>query len=285
MDETHDDEYWYYGLNALSYDNFIALNRTLVQAVGLNCAVLVSELISEARYWAQEGHLEDGWFFTTIENVSRMCGLSKYQQGDAMKDLVELGLVEVDYHGVPRKRFVRVNTVKVIDLINSYGLDDKSSSFLTTVGLETRQQLGEKLDVNNNNNNKNNNKNKEKKSKAVDSTHADEIRIVVDYLNEKVGSRYTYRNKEINRLIRARLKDGFTVDDFKAVIDGKSADWKGDPNMSKYLRPSTLFAPSHFEEYLNESMPQRKAAEAFSAYSADRWQMPVEHRAGVANVT
>ena len=53
-------------------------------------------------------------------------------------------------------------------------------------------------------------------------------------------------------MIKARLDEGYTVDDFKTVIDKKVKAWKDDPKMSAYLRPETLFRPSHFESYLNE---------------------------------
>ena len=51
-------------------------------------------------------------------------------------------------------------------------------------------------------------------------------------------------------LISARLKEGFLFGDFKIVIDKKVKDWKG-TDWSKYLRPTTLFSKSKFENYLN----------------------------------
>lgn len=80
-----------------------------------------------------------------------------------------------------------------------------------------------------------------------------DLKAIVDHLNAKVGSRYTTKNKQLRGYVHARLDEGFTVDDFLTVIDTKAAKWRDDPKMRDYLRPSTLFAPSHFEEYLNES--------------------------------
>ena len=53
-------------------------------------------------------------------------------------------------------------------------------------------------------------------------------------------------------MVNARLNDGFTVEDFYKVIDKKHAEWSNDIYWSKYLRPETLFRPSHFESYLNQ---------------------------------
>lgn len=86
--------------------------------------------------------------------------------------------------------------------------------------------------------------------KKIEATETD-IRIL-DYFNSKCNTSYRYKNQEILKLIHGRLKDGFSEDDFKRVIDIKYEDWFDNPDMSKYLKPSTLFRPSHFEEYLNQ---------------------------------
>lgn len=83
--------------------------------------------------------------------------------------------------------------------------------------------------------------------------YKDEIKEIIDYLNSKLGSNYRYKTENTNKLIRARLNEGFTVDDFKQVIDNKYAGWINDPKMSGYIRPSTLFG-NKFEQYLNEKV-------------------------------
>lgn len=77
------------------------------------------------------------------------------------------------------------------------------------------------------------------------------IKEIIDYLNSVLNTRYTYKNKSYNQNINARLKEGYTIDDFKSVIDKKSKEWLG-TEMEKYLTPATLFAPSKFEKYLNQ---------------------------------
>ena len=74
---------------------------------------------------------------------------------------------------------------------------------------------------------------------------------VIDYLNEKTGKRYRAKTESTRRLIRARFADGYTLDDFKHVIDVKASQWLG-TEQDKFLRPETLFRPGHFESYLNE---------------------------------
>lgn len=72
---------------------------------------------------------------------------------------------------------------------------------------------------------------------------------IVDYLNEKAGTKYKSSSKKTQTCIHARLAEGFTVDDFKTVIDKKCADWTN-TEWEKYLRPETLFG-TKFESYLN----------------------------------
>ena len=92
-----------------------------------------------------------------------------------------------------------------------------------------------------------------KKPKKAKDTKADtEAGEVIDYLNAKTGSAYKASSKANISVIRARLNDGYTVEDCKKVIDTKASQWLTNPDMVKYLRPETLFRPSKFEGYINE---------------------------------
>ena len=74
---------------------------------------------------------------------------------------------------------------------------------------------------------------------------------IVDYLNEKGEKQYKHTTNKTKSLIAARFNEGFTLDDFKRVIDVKSKEWKDDPKMDEYIRPQTLFS-NKFESYLNQ---------------------------------
>ena len=73
---------------------------------------------------------------------------------------------------------------------------------------------------------------------------------IVAYLNSKTGKAYRPSSRRTRSAIHARLEEGFALEDFRAVIDRKCADWLKDPKMEEYLRPETLFGPK-FESYLN----------------------------------
>lgn len=74
---------------------------------------------------------------------------------------------------------------------------------------------------------------------------------IISYLNEKAGKDFRASGKDHQKHIRARFSEGFTIDDFKVVIDNMVSYWKGDPKMDGYLRPRTLFG-TKFEDYLNK---------------------------------
>jgi uncharacterized phage protein (TIGR02220 family) len=83
---------------------------------------------------------------------------------------------------------------------------------------------------------------------------------IIEYLNEKVGKAFKHTSKANQDLIKARLNDKYTLDDFKKVIDNKVAEWNHEPepekeDMRNFLRPETLFATKHFESYLNSKPP------------------------------
>ena len=75
--------------------------------------------------------------------------------------------------------------------------------------------------------------------------------LVIDYLNKKANTNYRPTTKNTQSFINARVKEGYTVEDFKKVIDSKSKEWLN-TDFEKYLRPATLFG-SKFENYLNEA--------------------------------
>lgn len=90
-------------------------------------------------------------------------------------------------------------------------------------------------------------------SRAEPDGVADKTKTIIDYLNEKTDSHYKATTPKTKQLVQARLNEGFTVDDFKTVIDKKTATWLNDSKMNKYLRPLTLFG-TKFEDYLNEKV-------------------------------
>jgi uncharacterized phage protein (TIGR02220 family) len=83
---------------------------------------------------------------------------------------------------------------------------------------------------------------------------------IIHYLNEKTGKNFRPGSIKTKGLINARYEEGFTLENFKRVIDLKSVEWQSDPNWNKFLRPETLFG-TKFESYLNQQEEMKKMTE------------------------
>lgn len=76
-------------------------------------------------------------------------------------------------------------------------------------------------------------------------------RRVLAYLNHKAARNFQPDAVNLD-FILARLKEGATEDQCRAVIGLKVRDWKDDEQMAKYLRPATLFNRTKFAQYRGE---------------------------------
>lgn len=91
-------------------------------------------------------------------------------------------------------------------------------------------------------------KKKKKSQPAIESELQEKVNEVIGYLNAKTKKDYRPTTPDYIKHIKARFDDGYTMDDFKAVIDVKCEEWLNTPRRI-YLRPNTLFLPGHFEDY------------------------------------
>lgn len=92
-------------------------------------------------------------------------------------------------------------------------------------------------------------------SNAIEEEREEEIDIniyssIINYLNSSAKTKFRQSNKKTKTLIKARINEGFTEEDFFRVIDNKVREW-ANTEMEKYLRPETLFG-TKFEGYLNQ---------------------------------
>lgn len=237
-------------VSMIASNNYIVVNKQLARAFGLEAAIMLGELSSQMEYWQQRGELQDGFFYSTIENVKDSTTLSDKRQRSALTTLKDAGIIDVKLAGLPAKRYIRIKEKQLAKiLLNNNGENGKTSSAITEE-LETPKQQTNNNKVNNNKNN--NNK---------------EIYIaVIDHLNSVAGTHYRAASKDTQRHISARLKEGYTVEDFKRVVDNMWTSWRG-TEFEQYMRPSTLFG-SKFENYLNRK-PQGKKGAAASSRPSD----------------
>ena len=90
---------------------------------------------------------------------------------------------------------------------------------------------------------------------------------IIAYLNEKAHTHFKENNPVNSNIITTKILEGYSIDDFKTVIDHKCAEWLG-TDMAKYLRPKTLFG-TKFAKYLGVSRINCKQAIQNSVYNYD----------------
>lgn len=84
---------------------------------------------------------------------------------------------------------------------------------------------------------------------------------IIDYLNLRTNKRFRV-TADVRSKVNARYDEGFTLQDFKDVIDKKCVEWMNDTKMKKYLQPSTLFG-TKFQNYLNQDVIKSKSSNPY----------------------
>lgn len=99
----------------------------------------------------------------------------------------------------------------------------------------------------------------------------------VQLLNDLSGSCFRPATKATQKLIAARVKDGYTLEDIEAVIRHQNSLWGRDAKMRKYLRPATLFG-NKFEDYLSDARREEPKQETGYTLAPveDPWEMAVK---------
>lgn len=109
---------------------------------------------------------------------------------------------------------------------------------------------------------------KESKENSEPTSNLEAYKEIVGYMNvvnehhrfnKKIPFSYKYQSKATQKLINARLREGYDIEEFKDVIwwgykkfvENEFTTQNGESSF-KYFRPSTLFSTEHFEAYLNE---------------------------------
>lgn len=107
-------------LERINPTNTGSYNRPIAHALGLSAAVVYAALISKQVYYEQHNKLdEEGFFYSTIADLQESTTLTKRQQKDAIKVLIDKGLIKRKRCGMPAKRYFRVldDTELIDDLL------------------------------------------------------------------------------------------------------------------------------------------------------------------------
>jgi len=94
---------------ALAPNNALIINKSLIRILGLNGAVLVSELINQYNLCQAKKELIDGSFYTTAKKLENNTGLDENQLKDELFKLKTIGIIDYCNLGLSRKKYFRFN--------------------------------------------------------------------------------------------------------------------------------------------------------------------------------
>ena len=159
-------------LQLISTSNFITVNKDLIKELGLEEAIMLGELASEYDYWNNKNEIEDGYFYSTIENIEEKTTLTAYKQRKCLENLKNKGIIDIQIRGIPAKRYIKINEEKVIEIFNNKLLKNLTTGCKKISQLEVKKLNG-KNNIIKKNKNKNIKKEKNKKRKTFEEVLAE----------------------------------------------------------------------------------------------------------------
>ena len=236
----------------------MADKRMFAKTIVLSDAFLDMPMSARCLYFTLGMIADDDGFVNQPRSVMRQCGASE----DDMKVLISKKFVIVFENGVIVIKHWRINNYLRNDRYKETAYTEEKEQLVMDKngGYHLKEEFGipsigipsidknrldkESIDIYSAN------------SESKKSKFSEETEEIISYLNSKAGTHY--RNVDSNRkLITARMKEGYTVEDFKTVIDKKCDEWKG-TDMQQFIRPVTLFQASKFENYLNAPVKKKQ---------------------------
>ena len=167
----------------LDWGGYWVLNRKLTQILQLEASVILSNLISvENKVAEDKGRDFDGWFFAGRDAIQKATTIKESTQRDVDKFLTELGIIEMDRRGNPRRNYYKINGEKIMFLLDiADDLIFDMSGFQTLVCQDFRHTLVRISDSYYINKNKSNNpKNNPKDEKFSQNENSESTEVCVD---------------------------------------------------------------------------------------------------------
>lgn len=103
--------------------NYLQINKILIKKIGLEESILLCELADEEDYWLKRDHIsEDGFFFSTVENIENVLGFKVDKQRTLLNNLESKKLIQISYRDMPRKRYIKIVDEEIFRLLSSDGI-------------------------------------------------------------------------------------------------------------------------------------------------------------------
>jgi len=218
----------------------IVVNKNLSKNIGLNEAIIYSELVSRFLYFKEKNQLtDDGFFFNTVEDLEDGTTLNDYMQRKSINNLKELGLIETSLKNIPPKRYFKI--IENTELLNSLITKKSNQEALRINSLNFKELNVKNLKTNNTNDNNTKetnisiNTNISKNSKTTKNNCIEKTKPLIDtsidkkkkkaeavkeifYMTESFSSNDDVV-KTLKEYLKFRLNRGLQINQWKLILD------------------------------------------------------------------
>lgn len=217
--------------------------------IGLNEAIILQQI----HYWLnQSNHNHDGkkWIYNTYDDWNKQFPFwSVMTIRRTITSLEKQNLILIaNYNkaGFDKTRWYSIN-YPVVESVNRRCVQNEQTICSKRTDGSVQSEQTNTIDYT---------ENTTENISMSDKSDAAPYKTIIEYLNNKVNKRFSYKSESNRKLIKARFNEGYKLEDFIKVIDIKTNEWINDEKMKSYLQPSTLFRGSNFDKYLNQEFPQ-----------------------------
>ena len=177
-------------------------------------------------------------YFTTAEFCEEL-GCSEKTVTKIKKELVTSGLLREERQGLTKPNRLYILGPKIVKR-EPPEPEKIPSRTVENTALDTQEVQTIKTDI---------------RKTDIDNNKLSICKEVISYLNLKAKKNFKVDTASHQKFIKARLKEGYVLEDFKKVVDIMVAKWKG-TDYEQYLQPQTLFG-NKMDNYLNQPMPRK----------------------------
>lgn len=177
-------------------------------------------------------------YFTTAEFCEEL-GCSEKTVTKIKKELVTSGLLREERQGLTKPNRLYILGPKIVKR-EPPEPEKIPSRTVENTALDTQEVQTIKTDI---------------RKTDIDNNKLLICKEVISYLNLKAKKNFKIDTASHQKFIKARLKEGYVLEDFKKVVDIMVAKWKG-TEYEQYLQPQTLFG-NKMDNYLNQPMPRK----------------------------
>ena len=242
-------------LTQFASNNYGLYNKTLAKKIGLHESIFLGEIISEYDYWNRMHSLtDDGYFYSTVENVMESTTLSDYQQRSIIKHLVELKILDVRVAGMPAKRYFKINEEQFYAILLEDDKDSDNNSELTSSKETCYKDLTELTTSS-----------KESKEQDLNSVKTNNNNIPL-----------TNKNNNIVLTATPFIKNSGKVSN---LLENETKQLDTKPRKKSNLEQCTdltfeLISDSDLAEYVNNYLVDQKL---YKSINVTQWKMRLEH--------